>query len=375
MGVGSFDTFFKSLDDDSEKRGKQWEVACKWFLENDGAYSELEKVWLWDDWPGKDSRDIGIDLVAKTKQGKLWAIQAKAWEEGFASLLKYVEEHKTVPAQSYKESDGYTLGTWVGNQRHKRNKGNLSPEQKARLESIEGWVWEHRVSEIEAAWEEGFARLLKYVEKHKAIPAQGYKEPDSHNLGSWVRTQRGAYTKGNLLSERKARLESVEGWVWNTFEAAWEEGFASLLKYVTEHGDALVPGNYKDPDGYKLGGWISRQRLHVDNSARMSPERKARLESVEGWAWELSNSGQPKAIEEAQWKEGFEKLLKYVEEHGDALVPTKYKDLDGYRLGSWISRQRETYGRGKLAPERKARLESVEGWVWDASFRESSKNR
>ena len=55
MGVGSFDTFFKSLDDDSGKRGKQWEVACKWFLENDGAYSELEKVWLWDDWPGKNS--------------------------------------------------------------------------------------------------------------------------------------------------------------------------------------------------------------------------------------------------------------------------------------------------------------------------------
>ena len=24
MGVGSFDTFFKSLDDDSGKRGKQW---------------------------------------------------------------------------------------------------------------------------------------------------------------------------------------------------------------------------------------------------------------------------------------------------------------------------------------------------------------
>ena len=48
MGVGSFATFFKSLDDDSGKRGKQWKVACKWFLENDGAYSELEKVWLWD---------------------------------------------------------------------------------------------------------------------------------------------------------------------------------------------------------------------------------------------------------------------------------------------------------------------------------------
>ena len=80
MDVGSFDTFFKSLDDDSGKRGKQWEVACKWLLENDGAYSELEKVWLWDDWPGKDSPDIGIDLVAKTKQGKLWAIQAKAWK-------------------------------------------------------------------------------------------------------------------------------------------------------------------------------------------------------------------------------------------------------------------------------------------------------
>ena len=80
MSAGSFDTFFESFDADSEKRGKQWEFACKWFLENDGVYSELERVWLWDDWPDRDGPDIGIDLVAKTKDGKLWAVQAKAWE-------------------------------------------------------------------------------------------------------------------------------------------------------------------------------------------------------------------------------------------------------------------------------------------------------
>ena len=50
MSAGSFDTFFESFDGDSGKRGKQWEFTCKWFLENDGVYSELARVWLWDDW-------------------------------------------------------------------------------------------------------------------------------------------------------------------------------------------------------------------------------------------------------------------------------------------------------------------------------------
>lgn len=68
-----------------QDKGKAFEYCCKWFLENDPGYSKLLKnVWLWSDWPDRWGRDKGIDLVAEDYAGKIWAIQAKAYEEKYS---------------------------------------------------------------------------------------------------------------------------------------------------------------------------------------------------------------------------------------------------------------------------------------------------
>ena len=38
----------------------------------------FDNVWLWKDWPEKFGPDAGIDIVARTRAGELWAIQSKA---------------------------------------------------------------------------------------------------------------------------------------------------------------------------------------------------------------------------------------------------------------------------------------------------------
>ncbi|MGA8832323.1 MAG: DEAD/DEAH box helicase family protein, partial [Desulfomonilaceae bacterium] len=73
-------TLLANLDLDSNKRGKQFESICKWYLENDPCYKlQLKRVWLWKNWPQRRGPDIGIDLVAETNTGEFWAIQAKAY--------------------------------------------------------------------------------------------------------------------------------------------------------------------------------------------------------------------------------------------------------------------------------------------------------
>jgi hypothetical protein len=41
--------------------------------------AQLRRVWLWDDWPDRPFQDLGIDLIAETRGGNFWAIQAKTY--------------------------------------------------------------------------------------------------------------------------------------------------------------------------------------------------------------------------------------------------------------------------------------------------------
>ena len=69
-----------ALIPDNDRRGKTFERAVKWLLENaPETRNQFKKVWLWDDYPDREGRDLGIDLVIETLQGTRWAIQAKCY--------------------------------------------------------------------------------------------------------------------------------------------------------------------------------------------------------------------------------------------------------------------------------------------------------
>jgi len=73
------------LDPRPGVRGRQFERICEWYLRNAPEYHErIGKVWLWSQWPGAWAADAGIDLVAEERDGRLWAIQAKAYDPSYA---------------------------------------------------------------------------------------------------------------------------------------------------------------------------------------------------------------------------------------------------------------------------------------------------
>ena len=86
--MATFDEFYKSLDPDSGIRGKQFEKFVKWFLKTDPVWkSQVEEVWLWDEYPDRWGPDCGIDLVFKHKNGKTWAVQSKCYSPEHLSLI------------------------------------------------------------------------------------------------------------------------------------------------------------------------------------------------------------------------------------------------------------------------------------------------
>ena len=88
--------------------------------------------------------------------------------------------------------------------------------QRQQLEALEfKWV-PHEVT-----WEAMFSALVQYKEQHGdcMVPVYG---PENPALGMWVIAQR--QRKDRLHATRRERLEKL-GFVWNTFDTAWEKNF------------------------------------------------------------------------------------------------------------------------------------------------------
>ena len=92
--MASFSQFLNSFD--PETKGKQFEVFVKWFLKNDPEWStQVDQIWLWDEYPERWGPDCGIDLVFNHKNSEVWAVQYHPefnpyWISGLMSMRKKI---------------------------------------------------------------------------------------------------------------------------------------------------------------------------------------------------------------------------------------------------------------------------------------------
>jgi hypothetical protein len=196
------------------------------------------------------------------------------------------------------------------------------------------------------------------VKKHGTATVPQNCVFDGFKLGSWVSNQKARWN--SLGDERRQRLQELPGWELDARTAYWEEGFRRLQEYAEQHGHTRVPQKYV-VDGYKLGVWLNTQRT---NWSKLSEERRQRLSQTPGWTLNTLD---------AQWEEGFDHLLAYVEKSGNALVPNDYIH-EGFRLGQWVTVQRSNWE--SLSDERRRRLANLPGWAhsartawWEDGFR------
>ena len=153
-----------------------------------------------------------------------------------------------------------------------------------------------------------------------------------------------------MALDRRQRLEALPGWSWNPHSDHWEEGFSHLKQFSDREGHCRVPAKHITDDGYPLGAWVNTQRTSKES---INLDRRRRLEALPGWSWDILSD---------QWEEGFSHLKKFSENEGHCRVAQRYKTDDGYRLGSWVSKQRTA--KDAMEPARRQRLEALLGWVW-----------
>jgi superfamily II DNA or RNA helicase len=267
----------------------------------------------------------------------VWNSFSEWWEEGFNKLIQFIgtEGHCNVP-RSFK-LEGHRLGLWVGTQR--ANQVSLSPKRKQRLNDI-GFIWDPSAEK----WDEGFNKLLQFkeIEGHCRVPK--YFKLNEFKLGEWVSIQRKKPV--NLTPKHKQRLDDI-GFAWSSLDQKWWEHFDKLLQFKEIEGHCNVPLRFELED-FKLGRWVGMQRTKQDS---LPPEYKQRLNDT-GFIWD------PLA---EQWEEGFSALLQFNELESHCKVVISF-ELDGFKLGNWVSAQRRN--KDRLSTERKQRLDDL-GFVWD----------
>jgi uncharacterized protein (DUF2384 family) len=263
------------------------------------------------------------------------------WDERFGELKRYKERvgDCNVPGEWQENPQ---LASWVCVQRSRKDKGKLSPERSARLDTL-GFVWDP----FDSAWEIMFSELHRYKERfgHCNVPRP---KKEKSQLGAWVGKQRALQNKEMLSSARKARLDAL-GFAWEPLVSKWDAMLGELRGFKDEHSDCNVPVRWeKNP---KLGEWVDVQR-QFEKTGRLSPLRKARLDDA-GFVWDPFDSA---------WETMFTELQRYREQFGDLNVPAKCEANPP--LGIWAHNQRRKQKTRRLSPERKARLDEA-GFAWE----------
>ena len=142
-------------------------------------------------------------------------------------------------------------------------------------------------------------------------------------------------------------------------EARWDAFYAAAAAVAAERSDLQLPYNYLTEDGLPLGRWLETQRQvrAGQKPGRLDADRIARLDKLNiGW----------KQRSELAWEKAFASAQKYRDDHGDLLVPVRYRDKNDFALGEWIVYNRQRYLGGNLTQNRIERLEAI-GMVWSTS--------
>lgn len=172
-------------------------------------------------------------------------------------------------------------------------------------------------------------------------------------------TRAGSKTPGFRQERPMQQTYRLYGKLRREMEARWDVLCQAAADAAAKEGTLELPRSYTIHSGVPVGKWLELQRQVQagQRPGRLTAEQAAKLEKL-GIRWNHRL--------EAAWEKGFASAQKYRTEHGDLLVPVRYRDKNDFALGEWIVYNRQRYLGGNLTQNRIERLEAI-GMVWSTS--------
>ena len=305
----------------------------------------------------KNKGVLGDDRISRLEElGFIWDYQKlkghETWLKYYQKLENYTREYGNPHVvRTYSDTK---LASWVWIQRQRR-KGTLkkkgkdpdlmTEEQVILLDKL-GFRWDVR----EDKWSDGFEALKVF----KAAHGHCYVEEElttDETLSSWVRNQKIHFSKGNMSPDRKALLDKI-GFKWDSkIDQRWSERYDQLVAYHAEHGDADIPGKWKNDR--KLANWVNAQRQRRKQNEITGEE--IRLLDLLGFTWKSRDVG--------TWEDRLEEIKNFKAKNGHCDVPLNYPANP--KLGRFVNSMRTQKSRGVLSEHRIKLLEQT-GFKWKA---------
>jgi hypothetical protein len=267
-------------------------------------------------------------------------LAAETWSQALAALATFKKRagHLMVPAL-HQEGE-FHLGRWVNNIRTKHKKHGINEQQQRHLERL-GFAW----VAADAGWSKAIQLLEDFVKRegHANVP-QTLRVGDV-KLGTWLNTSRQRKRKGALSAAEVKELERL-GVVWEPSKSDWISGIESLTTFVKRQG-RFPAGTAGSSDEAKLARWMVNKRQE-QRQGRLATDRIQALDQI-GFLWDTKDDA---------WQNWVVLLRDFKKFKGHTVVPVSY-EINGARLGMWLSGVRAKAARGLLSAKKRSELQNL----------------
>ena len=322
------------------------------------------------------------------------------FERDCSRLKKWIDNNQSYPTID----ENPELYRFVRYARNEAGKGKLGNYELKLLVDMK-FVFHAR----EAQWENKFLKFQEYIKSSggkypRALDKKEIKEYDQEKggwlsqkrkeefeLGVWMGSQRQNINNGNIRSDRKALLESINFEMSSKKVSAagdekWLKNFQRFKQFLKSTGGRYPSGlgrneieeydkgkgvwlSLERKEEYLLNGWVQTQKREIKNGTIKS-DRKALLDSIN---FKMDSSEE----EESKWKENFHLFKEFLklnkgryprittkntidEYNQESGVWSSQKRKEEHLLGNWITTQRNNIKKGTLNSDRKTLLDSID---------------
>jgi len=192
------------------------------------------------------------------------------------------------------------------------------------------------------SWQRAYEEFRFFCESngHGNVP-QDYVSASGLALGQWVNTQRSAYQRNELPSDRVRSLESAFGWSWTAKDGMF-------LQHMSRFEEAIRNGPPYDDVPKGLREFVTRTR-RAYRQGSLADYEIAMLDEIPEWSWSRSHHA---------FKQLLRDLQKYADQHGDVAVPQRHES----GLGNRLHAMRAKIKRGEVPREWVEKLQQLPGW-------------